>query len=248
MRFVLLPLLGILAAANTAPGAETVTFTSGPAQTILLELFTSEGCSSCPPAEEWISTLRSSPDLWRHVVPLSFHVNYWDQLGWKDRFASAAFTERQQRYAKAWRADSVYTPAFVLNGREWRDRAQPQDWAKLSTAKVGTLTVTWKKTGADIAFSPASPMHEPLRSEVALLGGHVESEVLRGENRGRKLRHDFTVLHLASAPLRAEGDRHLGAVGFTANEVKDAAAIAAWIHDDKETAVLQATGGWLVKP
>src|SRR5258708_4855740 len=106
--------------------AEPLTFESTEAQATLIELFSSEGCSSCPPAEAWMSRLRSSADLWKTIVRVVFHVDYWDSLGWRDRFASPAFSDRQRRYAQTWRSDSVYTPGLVLNGGEWRgwfDRA-----------------------------------------------------------------------------------------------------------------------------
>jgi hypothetical protein len=75
------------------------TFESGEVQNSLIELFTSEGCSSCPPAEKWISALKSNQDLWKKTVPVAFHVDYWDRLGWRDRFAKPEFTSRQQHYA-----------------------------------------------------------------------------------------------------------------------------------------------------
>src|SRR5215216_163125 len=108
MRFLLLLLsLPLLAAAG-----EPKVFSSGENQVHLLELFSSEGCSSCPPAEQWLADLRQAPGLWRDFVPVSFHVNYWDRLGWKDRFANKEFTARQYAYSSLWRSVSVYTPEF----------------------------------------------------------------------------------------------------------------------------------------
>jgi hypothetical protein len=83
---------------NAATAAK-VTFESGETPTILLELFSSEGCSSCPPAEQWVSGLKNTPGLWRDIVPVVFHVDYWDGLGWPDRFASQQFTLRQRQYS-----------------------------------------------------------------------------------------------------------------------------------------------------
>ena len=105
--------------------ADNVVFESGPKKVQLLELFTSEGCSSCPPAEASLGRLVDDPRLWRQFVPVAFHVDYWDHLGWKDPFASPEWTTRQRAYAANWNADSVYTPAFVLNGREWRSATVP---------------------------------------------------------------------------------------------------------------------------
>ena len=102
-------------ATATAQGADLVV-ESKPTRTHLLELFTSEGCSSCPPAEAWLSNLKNEPRLWQDFVPLAFHVDYWDHLGWRDLFASKLWTERQADYSARWKAETVYTPAFVLMG------------------------------------------------------------------------------------------------------------------------------------
>src|SRR5258708_40149645 len=100
--------------------AEPVTFQSSETQTALLELYTSEGCSSCPPAETWLSRLKESPGLWKDFVPVAFHVDYWDRLGWRDPFADRGFSDRQSAYAELWHSENVYTPEFVLNGKDWR--------------------------------------------------------------------------------------------------------------------------------
>jgi hypothetical protein len=177
-----------------------VTFQSGPSRTSLLELYTSEGCSSCPPAESWFSTLRQSPRLWKDIVPVAFHVNYWDDLGWTDSLASPAFTTRQRDYAAAWGADSVYTPAFVLNGREWRDR--DLDSIPASEGKPGTLSATLHKNGdVQVTFLPSAAMPGKLQAFVALLGYGVTSDVKAGENSGRTLIHDFVALDLQKSAL-----------------------------------------------
>src|SRR5689334_522273 len=107
-------------AQQSASTLQPTTFESGETRNVLIELFTSEGCSSCPAAEKWLGALKSNQDLWRKIVPVAFHVDYWDRLGWRDRFAKPEFTARQQRYAAAWGGDAVYTPGFVINGKEWR--------------------------------------------------------------------------------------------------------------------------------
>ena len=96
---------------------------SPPTQVDLIELYTSEGCSSCPPADRWVSSLQDEPGLWRDFIPLAFHVDYWDYIGWVDRFASPAFTARQYRYAAQQSMRTVYTPGFFNNGKEWRWRS-----------------------------------------------------------------------------------------------------------------------------
>ena len=97
----------------------TLTFQSDVHQTALIELYTSEGCSSCVPADERMGEFAQEKGLWKNFVPVVFHVDYWDYLGWKDRFAKPAFVERQKTYAAGWNGSSIYTPSFVLNGEEW---------------------------------------------------------------------------------------------------------------------------------
>src|SRR5947208_12427069 len=172
-------------------------FESGDTQSTLIELFTSEGCSSCPPAEKWLSGLKSNQDLWKKIIPVAFHVDYSDRLGWRDRFAKPEFTSRQQCYAAAWGGDSVYTPGFVVNGKEWRGwfggNAMP-----ITSTKVGVLRVSVGDDGkVSATFAPDTVGARPLALNVALLGNDLESDVKRGENSGRKLRHDFVVLQLA---------------------------------------------------
>src|SRR5262249_51627062 len=116
LSFALCLLVAAIARADVA-------FRSGPARVALIELYTSEGCSSCPPAEKWLGELSHDPGLWTQFVPVAFHVNYWDHLGWRDALATKIFTAREYAYADAWGAASVYTPCFVRNGREWHPRA-----------------------------------------------------------------------------------------------------------------------------
>lgn len=225
--------------------AEPATFESDETPATLIELFTSEGCSSCPPADAWVSTLKANPDLWKKVVPVVFHVDYWDRLGWPDRFASAANTARQRRYAAAWNSNSVYTPGFVANGREWRDWSQRNGIPAAPPAKAGRLRVTLHEKSVEVSFAPALGVSGPFIAEVALLGGDLESDVRRGENSGRKLRHDFTVLQLARASLQAADGRLTATVPLAAKTADRPAAIAAWITKGEAQPPLQATGGWL---
>src|SRR5438270_11785595 len=116
-------LLAVLLAASAR--ADEIVFESNPMRTHLLELYTSEGCSSCLPAEAWLSNLKNEPRLWQDFVPIALHVDYWDHLGWRDPFASKTWTERQADYSARWKSESVYTPAFVLDGVAWHNVAVP---------------------------------------------------------------------------------------------------------------------------
>ena len=228
--------------------AEPITFESTETPVTLIELFTSEGCSSCPPADAWVSKLKTSPDLWKSVVPVVFHVDYWNGLGWPDRFATRGNTDRQHRYAAAWRSNSVYTPGFVLNGREWRDWNGRAPQQAPSATKVGKLQVTLRdRTHADVTFTPIGNAPKSLQVELALLGGNLESDVKRGENSGRKLRHDFVVLHLATAALTSGGKAYTASLSLPKKTTETATALAAWITTGDVQPPIQATGGWLIK-
>ena len=226
--------------------SEPKSFESGDTQSSLIELFTSEGCSSCPPAEKWLSALKSSSDLWKKAVPVAFHVDYWDHLGWRDRFAKPEFTSRQHRYAAAWGGDSVYTPSFVVNGKEWRGwfggSAMP-----ITSTKVGVLRVSVGDDGKISAtFAADTIQARPLALNVALLGNDLESDVKRGENSGRKLRHDFVVLQLAKSEMTNQGNLWTGTALLSSNAGTDkATALAAWVKSGETAPPIQATGGWL---
>jgi len=90
--------------------AESLNLESGVEKNTLIELYTSEGCSSCPPAEEYLNNFKNKKGLWQTWIPVAFHVDYWDYIGWKDRFAAKKFGQRQRQYAKLKRTSTVYTP------------------------------------------------------------------------------------------------------------------------------------------
>jgi hypothetical protein len=236
MAMRLLLLLALLAVPVFAASRQ---FTSGGTRTHLLELFTSEGCSSCPPAEAWLGGLRDEPGLWRDFVPVAFHVVYWDRLGWRDRFASKEYTARQYAYSAAWGVDSVYTPGFVLDGAEWR-RNSGQRPPPASAEAAGRLSVEYADDGVCRVGFAAPGEYEV---HVALLGGGIVSAVKAGENRGRTLHHEFVAVALESARLTdGTAEIKLPAVagpGITRR------ALAAWITRRGELAPVQATGGWL---
>jgi len=215
-------------------------------QTALIELYTSEGCSSCPPAEEWLSHLKNNPDLWTKFVPVAFHVDYWNNLGWRDRFASAQFTARQRNYAALWHGDSVYTPAFVLNGHEWRDWSMGKPFSPSDHA-AGILTASWTDAGDVTAtFVPAADQSGPWTAHVALLGCGLSSKVNAGENRGHNLQHDFVVLDYKTTAMQFEGGNARASLLFPgARSGQKESAGAVWISRGDDPKPLQATGGWL---
>ncbi|HEY2569095.1 MAG TPA: DUF1223 domain-containing protein [Candidatus Udaeobacter sp.] len=241
----ILLVLAMVAMTSNRARADQLRFESGEKRVAFVELFTSEGCSSCPPAERALSTLATHPSLWKTFVPVAFHVNYWDNLGWKDQLASVEFTQRQHTYASGWRSDTVYTPEFVLNGREWQ-WSGADTLARQSSETPGMLTVLQNGVGNHfvVTFNSTKPVTGQAIAHLALIGFGLTSDVARGENAGRKLTHDFVALAhheagLQGSPLRAElkldensGDSH-------------PRAIAAWVSVGSDPTPIQATGGWI---
>lgn len=236
--------MGLQLAAAPSRGAHS--FASGPTPVALIELFTSEGCSSCPSAERWLAQLKDQSTLWQGVVPVSWHVTYWDRLGWRDGYASREFTDRQYAYAHTWRSRSVYTPCFVRNGREWH----PGQPTATSTAPVGELLVTPQDDGRwRVTYAPPNPDSAASYSAtLVVLGSGIVSDVRAGENRGRTLAHEFVVLHAVTVRLNADNDHGFtGAVALPAAKLPAAPrhALAAWVTRTGTLTPLQAAGGWL---
>ncbi len=167
---------------------------SADSKTPLLELFTSESCSSCPPADQWFTKLKSSKDLWVKFVPVVFHVDYWNHLNWKDELSSREMTERQRAIAGTWPKPSVYTPGVVLDGKEWqawRGGSRPD---AVEAEKTGVLELNCVGKKCDAQFSSAKKSDDKFIVHIALLGFGIASKVTSGENSGRLLDHAFAVL------------------------------------------------------
>jgi hypothetical protein len=198
----------LFAAAALVPGAAAAAAAcqavSGPLTRPVVELFTSEGCDSCPPADRWFSA--SFTDGRSGAIPLAFHVDYWDRLGWKDRFASAQWTARQQQAADANRASFVYTPQVLLQGRDlgWRDASGKDAIARAAAeparARIelgaertgGALRVRASARGIDRALPADAAV------SIAYVDSDLNSDVKAGENRGVRLHHDHVVRALVT--------------------------------------------------
>ena len=177
----------LLAAAFVPVQAATCTARSSDVPPAIVELYTSEGCSSCPPADRWLSALKGRSD----VLALAFHVNYWDRLGWPDRFATAAITERQHALQRAWGAPYVYTPQVVLNGRDLR----AWSGAALPRPAASDIAIALERDAAGVRArisAPASSARALAGYWAVLEDGHV-SRVKAGENAGETLAHDHVV-------------------------------------------------------
>jgi len=179
--------------ANAGPAVCSAQSTATPPRVV--ELYTSEGCSSCPPADQWLSTLKGRAD----VIALGFHVHYWDRLGWPDRFASEAHTRRQYDIAARQGSRSVYTPQVLVDGRDWRG------WPRLPEATPGAMPAPPQLSLSRAADGQVQARIEPQPGATHQLAGYwavIEHEhmsrVRAGENAGETLRHDHVVrLHRA---------------------------------------------------
>lgn len=182
-------LLLVLAGTATAQSA-TCEAVSHPQRTPVIELYTSEGCSSCPPADRWLSTLKPAAAQGR-VVAQAFHVGYWDYLGWVDRFALAVGTQRQRDLAVVHGRRGVYTPQLVRNGEDWRD----YDSALLARPEPAgaAIQLVQREPGlVEASVTPADPQRPWAAYWTTTEHGHA-SKVRSGENAGETLRHDFVV-------------------------------------------------------
>ncbi len=177
--------------AAAAQSANTCSARSGSAVTPVVELYTSEGCNSCPPADRWLSRLVAQPD----VVALAFHVDYWDRLGWKDRFASAAFTVRQVQQQGVNGARFSYTPQVVVDGVDrpgWPSLPSLRTPTQPGAAAVSMqLDRDAERFTATVTPGPGSPAR--LAAYWAMTEQNHVSAVKAGENEGVTLKHDFVV-------------------------------------------------------
>ena len=237
---------GIAVAAHSQATPNDITYTSGPQRKQLLELYTSEGCSSCPPAEAWLSSLATSEQLWNDVIPVAFHVDYWDHLGWADGFAHPEYSARQRDYAAAWKSETVYTPGFVLDGKEWRGWSKHERFPA-SREETGMLEFT-RPTGS-IRFTPSSGAKgrgSPV-AYVAVMASGLSRKITAGENKGKTLVHDFVVIDYQRVALQTGSDGvWSGTARWQARPVEGATryAFATWITSEDGVSI-QAVGGWL---
>ena len=173
---------------------------SGPTRVALLELYTSEGCSSCPPADRWLSQLSAQGYAADRVIPLALHVDYWDYIGWRDQFANPAFSARQREQARLARSSAVYTPQVMINGRDFRGWHSSNSFAK----QIADMKQSPARANIQLKLSRLTPDHidasvsvsgqkENLVVYLALYENDLSSAVASGENAGNKLHHDYVV-------------------------------------------------------
>ena len=225
-------------AATSMAKAQACKAESGAQVPVVVELYTSEGCNSCPPADRWLSTLKDKPG----VLAAAFHVDYWDRLGWKDRFASPLYTERQAQLQSTDGARFSYTPQVLVNGSDWRR------WPQLpAAANSSPLRMVLQRDGdqVDVKMQPID--HSERRWALwwaAVEDGH-DSDVKAGENSGVHLHHDHVVRHYGriapwsgplaqriAVPVRGEGGRPLRVIAVVTDAATGAAVQAVQLRCD----------------
>lgn len=232
--------IGLFVSAYTSA---QISFESGTKPNVLLELYTSEGCSSCPPAERWLSQLKNKPELFSRIVPLAFHVDYWDDLGWVDQYAKAKFSKRQRQHKYLGNINSVYTPGVVKDGKEFR---QWYNGFSLNDkkAEVGKLGGRIVNKQLRLKFNNLTK-YQNLTLNVALLGADIVSEVESGENSGQILHHDFVVLKHHQYPKSTKNNTIRWQVPVPVSNISAPRyAIAVWVSRANHQPI-QATGAWL---
>lgn len=250
-------LLATATAALPASAASPCSLKSGPYRTPVLELFTSEGCSSCPPADRWLSMTFDAARPPINAVPLAFHVDYWDRLGWPDRFADPVHGQRQNDVARRARSRTVYTPQFVFDGGDAgpggiATQLAPLSQAAARQAPARTITASIARqpdgslriSGTSLATATGGTAVAS-HTFVALYQNALVSRIAAGENAGRLLRHDFVVRRFAG-PFPSDG------AGRSAFDVRwapptefraDEAGVAVFTEDAVTGRTLQAVAG-----
>ncbi len=225
--------------------AKELSFNSGTEQVNLLELYTSQSCSSCPSAERWLGELVEHKLLWKKVVPVAYHVTYWNHLSWKDKFSKVQFSKRQRKFSQV-TGSGVYTPQVILNGKDFRSwRGIGTNYVVTSRKKVGNLSANLDESKKKWTLTYNS-MHKDIGSvkcQFAVLESGHSTVVSSGENRGKTLQENFVITELLSASAKKSGNNFQCEFKNLKPSKFQNKTLAFWVLDSKTFEVFQATGG-----
>jgi hypothetical protein len=220
--------------------------------TNIIELYTSEGCSSCPPADKWLSQLKLKPNLFKHFIPMAFHVDYWNQLGWTDRFSNKSNSQRQYIHKQEGNISQVYTPGIMVNNEEWRGWFKGQRTWTITQNPIGILKVNHDQGSQQlkIHFSPEQAINEQfIQLNIAILGMGLSNEIKTGENRGRELKHDFVVLKHIQQQISIDPNNDKQQWQSSLADIPESgqqqSVLVVWLSATDSQDVIQATGGYL---
>jgi hypothetical protein len=237
--------------------AASCTVASAAHRTALVELYTSEGCSSCPPADDWLGRLggAANPEM---IVPLALHVTYWDSRQWRDRFSDERFDERQRDQAHRTGARFVYTPQVLVSGQslsDWSSRAVFEQQVKGIVTQPSPVDIglavkrtaaasTPNAAGLDVeaTFAPRGRLPASSQAVIAVYENRLSSNVAGGENDGRSLHHDYVVREWlepvpVAGPLKL--DRHVALDGELAHAPAASLGVVAFVEDGETGEVVQ---------
>jgi hypothetical protein len=248
-----LPAVGMLALVSLpslAASAQCEAQSSGE-RIAVLELYTSEGCDSCPPAERWLSALPARGFMANRVIPMAFHVDYWDQLGWPDPLAKAQFSARQRLRAQRNRDRVVYTPQLLLNGADFQptlaDGHFEERLNELNRLPAAAhLFLRQRTTPSDVKIELDMRLLQVDRRDVqtyiAITENRLQSAVSAGENRGKLLHHDFVVRELAGPlPTDASGRVHWkSTMAVHPDWKRPDLSLVTFVQDERSGDILQA--------
>lgn len=251
MRIVEWIVFGMALGPAMASATATCAASSSESTGALLELYTSEGCNSCPPADRWFAQTAASADP-RTLSLLAFHVDYWDEIGWPDRFAQHAFTLRQGRRVRTGGSRTVYTPQVMLSsqlGLRWNEPAQVATAVRKLQVRPAEVAIRMQASGQGHPGSWRVELDaQPMRGAgshgslyLALYEDGLSSAVKAGENAGVLLRHERVVRSLWGPwPVEAVGASRRLQVSAPAKADPDRLGLTAFVQDDKSGATLQA--------
>lgn len=210
----------------------------------LIELYTSEGCSSCPRADTWLNNLKHNDKLFKDFIPLAFHVTYWNFIGWKDSFAKKENDSRQRYYSKnVWEKESVYTPQFIIDTQEYRAWFKNDKFPTLKKEYAGILKV--KTKNIEVTFNTKSIKNENVFVNMAILGFDYNIKIKSGENKNKELEHDFVILE-HKIKFSSIKNNKLEFKGVLPNFKKDTKkkALVVWISKE-DSSIIQASASYL---
>jgi len=212
----------------------------------LLELYTSEGCSSCPPADKFLSRLKHAGISDRQLVPLSFHVTYWDYIGWKDRFGDTQHDERQRKQAMLNANRTVYTPQLMMNGSDYRRYSSfDEDVQRINVHAAAyqlelTAVVKTDTISVELNTSSLQDNKDKAVAYIAFYEHNLSSDVTDGENEGERLQHDYVVRALKGPYFIDQYPAKL-TVSFTSGDYQLVnSGLVAFIQKPMSSEVLQA--------
>ena len=248
-KYILLLFMSVLSVDGLAHESPTLNFEADTRHVRIIEIYSSQGCSSCPPAERWVNTLKGSSHLWQTLYPMVFHVDYWNFLGWRDPYSSPEYSDRQRDYKRQTHVNAVYTPGFMVNGREWRGWFQRKGIPS-SSLLSGKFTVALRQDQVSADFENFHPSQV---LNMAIIGFELDDHILAGENRNLKISQNFIVLSHQRFLPTSDTSRQVKPssprrwqVDWQRPSIKAPRyAVLFWIDKTDDLTPLQIAGNWL---